>query len=203
MTLTIHPGYFMDVVSWIYIIQSDRVILDLHDSYVKQTYRNRCYIAAANGKLSLNIPIIHQGGSASPAYRSIIIDNDQHWAQNHFKSLRSAYKSSPFFEFYEDEIRALYVNVPASLMEWNIKLMNWIARKLYISFDPSEALDYQKDQLATYLITVKKDHTTSLEPYIQVFQEKHGFLPHLCILDVLFNLGPATRAYLLHQTVDT
>lgn len=196
MSLTLHPSYFMDVVTLASIYKASSVVIDTNDSYVKQTYRNRCIIAGANGTLSLNIPIIHQGKGSSVAYAGIEIDHSQSWATNHLKSIGSAYRSSPYFEYYEDDLKALYAGIPLHLSDWNLNTMNWICHLLHIDTDWNQATAYTESPEATYLITAKKDYRETLPPYMQVFQEKQGFTPHLSALDLLFNLGPSTRDYL-------
>lgn len=196
MTLTLHPSYFMDVVTLAHVYHSRVVIIDVNDSFVKQTYRNRCVIAAANGELTLHIPIIHQGSKSSVAYSTIAIDDSQSWASNHLKSIGSAYRSSPYFEYYEQDLRDLFSNIPSDLASWNIKTMKWLCNLLYIAPEWKMAPEYTHDAIGTYLITAKKNYKESLPQYMQVFQEKHGFMEHLSALDILFNLGPSARDYL-------
>ncbi len=196
MSLILHPSYFMDVMTLQHIYRSNNLTIEMHDSYVKQTYRNRCVIAAANGKLSLNIPIIHQGQATSVSNSHIEIDHSQPWASNHMKSICSAYRSSPYFEYYEDDFKELFLDIPELLLDWNLKTMRWLCDQLNIATNWDSTDTYKADQRARYLITAKKQHRTSLDPYMQVFQEKHGFLDHLSALDLLFNLGPSSRDYL-------
>ncbi|AZQ44266.1 WbqC family protein [Nonlabens ponticola] len=197
MNTIVHPGYFMDVLTWSKLIRSDTITLDLGDSYVKQTYRNRCYIAAANGQLALNIPIVHQGKKESVSYADIDIDQSQPWKSQHLKSIASAYKSSPYFEYYQDDLIKLYDQEINSLQQWNLACVHWVAKQLHMDQPIVQNPIYQFDSQATYLITAKKQYLEKLPPYIQVFQEKHGFVQHLSILDLLFNLGAASRVYLL------
>ncbi|WP_194850461.1 WbqC family protein [Nonlabens antarcticus] len=196
MSLVLHPSYFMDVVTLHHVYNASRVCIDINDSFVKQTYRNRCVIAAANAKLTLNIPIIHQGSTSSVAYCSIEIDNTQSWASNHMKSIGSAYRNSPYFEYYEDDLKQLYAIIPERLADWNLKTMHWLCDRLHITPEWEYASSYRNHSLATYLITAKKEYLEKLPTYMQVFQEKHGFIEHLSALDLLFNLGPSARDYL-------
>lgn len=199
MKLVLHPSYFIDVVSLVHLYHSDIVVLEKQDSYLKQTYRNRCYIAAANGKLALNIPIIHQKSGDSVPYSSIEIDHSQDWATQHLKSIKSAYNSSPFYEYYEADLIQLFEDVPQYLMEWNIKTMFWVLDLLSISKKFEETKVYLDNHRAKQLVTAKQAPILSLNPYIQVFQEKHGFINTLSSLDLLFNLGPSSGVYLNEQ----
>jgi hypothetical protein len=195
----IHPSYFVDVITLIHIYHSKIVVLETQDSYVKQTYRNRAYIAAANGKLALNIPIIHQKKGHSIAYNDIFMDRSQHWASTHLKSIKSAYYSSPYFEYYQDDLETLFKNIPDSLMEWNIKTLHFLLEHLQLRREIKVTQEYQDNKLAHRLVTAKEMPVITLDSYIQVFQEKHGFLQPLSGLDLLFNLGPAAGHYIKSQ----
>lgn len=197
--IIIHPSYFVDVIALVHIHKSSSLLLETQDSYVKQTYRNRTYIAAANGKLALNIPVIHQKKGNSVPYNSIEIDHSQNWATTHLKSIKSAYYSSPYFEYYQDDLEMLFKDIPTSLIEWNIKTLHFLLEHLQLHREIRITQDYQNDPLAKRLIDAKDSPLMHISPYIQVFQEKHGFTQPLSGLDVLFNLGPATGAYLKNQ----
>ncbi len=197
--LIIHPSYFPDVISLIHIHKANSITFEVHDSYVKQTYRNRTNIAAANGKLTLNIPIIHQKKGHSVPYHSIEIDHTQSWKSNHLKSIKSAYYSSPYFEYYQDDLERLYESIPETLLIWNIKTTYFLLEHLHITKEIVKTATYKNDMVAKQLITAKGTQPIKLDPYIQVFQEKHGFLQPLSGLDLLFNLGPAAGSYLKSQ----
>jgi hypothetical protein len=197
--IIIHPSYFVDVIALVHIHKSSSLLLETQDSYVKQTYRNRTYIAAANGKLALNIPVIHQKKGNSVPYNSIEIDHSQNWATTHLKSIKSAYYSSPYFEYYQDDLEILFKDIPISLIEWNIKTLHFLLEHMQLHREIRITQDYQNDPLAMRLIDAKDRPLMHISPYIQVFQEKYGFTQPLSGLDVLFNLGPASGAYLKNQ----
>jgi hypothetical protein len=197
--IIIHPSYFVDVIALVHIHKSSSLLLETQDSYVKQTYRNRTYIAAANGKLALNIPVIHQKKGNSVPYNSIEIDHSQNWATTHLKSIKSAYYSSPYFEYYQDDLEILFKDIPTSLIEWNIKTLHFLLEHLQLHREIRITQDYQNDPLAKRLIHAKDRPLMHISPYIQVFQEKYGFTQPLSGLDVLFNLGPASGTYLKNQ----
>ncbi|WP_438961725.1 WbqC family protein [Nonlabens sp.] len=199
MDIVLHPSYFIDVVSLVHLYHADSVTLEKHDSYLKQTYRNRCYIAAANGKLALNIPIIHQKSNGSVAYSSIEIDHSQDWSTQHLKSIKSAYNSSPFYEYYEADLLQLFKEIPSYLMDWNIRTMHWLLDLLAVKKEFLDSKEYLDNHKAKELITAKQAPILTLDSYIQVFQEKHGFLNALSALDLLFNLGPSAGVYLKEQ----
>ncbi len=197
--ICIHPSYFVDVITLIHIHKSEAVVLETQDSYVKQTYRNRTYIAAANGKLALNIPIIHQKTGHSISYNAVEMDLSQTWATTHLKSIKSAYYSSPYFEYYQDDLETLFKDIPNSLIEWNIKTLHFLLKNLQLHKEIKVTQEYQNDTLAHRLITAKGTPLITLDSYIQVFQEKHGFSHPLSGLDLLFNLGPAAGHYIKSQ----
>jgi len=197
--IIIHPSYFVDVISLIYIHKVEVLILETQDSFIKQTYRNRAYIAAANGKLALNIPIVHQKKGQSAAYNSIEIDHSQPWAATHLKSIKSAYYSSPYFEYYQDDLEQLFKEIPVLLMDWNIKTLAFLLEHLQLEKAIKRTQEYQNNTLAQQLIVAKGTAIIELDPYIQVFQEKHGFMQTLSGMDLLFNLGPAAGSYLKSQ----
>jgi hypothetical protein len=197
--ICIHPSYFVDVITLIHIHKSEVVVLETQDSYVKQTYRNRTYIAAANGKLALNIPIIHQKTGHSISYNAVEMDLSQTWATTHLKSIKSAYYSSPYFEYYQDDLETLFKDIPNSLIEWNIKTLHFLLKNLQLHKEIKVTQEYQNDTLAHRLITAKGTPLITLDSYIQVFQEKHGFSQPLSGLDLLFNLGPAAGHYIKSQ----
>ncbi|MFT6196699.1 MAG: hypothetical protein ACJAXY_001024 [Nonlabens sp.] len=197
--ICIHPSYFVDVITLIHIHKSQVVVLETQDSYVKQTYRNRTYIAAANGKLALNIPIIHQKTGHSISYNAVEMDLSQTWATTHLKSIKSAYYSSPYFEYYQDDLETLFKDIPNSLIKWNIKTLHFLLKNLQLHKEIKVTQEYQNDTLAHRLITAKGTPLITLDSYIQVFQEKHGFSQPLSGLDLLFNLGPAAGHYIKSQ----
>lgn len=199
MNLVLHAAYFIDVVTLLHTYHVDQITWDLNDNYTKQTYRNRAYIAAANGSLPLNIPIVHSKQDQSEPFNNIYIDHSQPWVQNHLKSIKSAYRSSPFYEFYEDDILELYERVPEKLQDWNLLTAQYLLKKMHISCLQTYSDTYLNDYTAKQLITAKQKPIVQVAPYMQVFQEKYGFIQPLSGLDLLFNLGPSAGVYLKNQ----
>jgi hypothetical protein len=178
--------------------QSDAFVFEICDSYQKQTYRNRCYIYGANGKLSLNIPI-HYTQKNRQDTKEIEIENSSKWQSTHWKSIESAYKTSPFFEFYEDELKVLFENPKEFLLDFNLECIAVINN--CIGFEPviSNSEQFSKTTSESdyrFLVNARKEPKIETKPYIQVFKDKHGFITNLSILDLLFNEGPNTLNYL-------
>lgn len=204
MNIILHPTYFTNIAHFVAIANADKVIFEVEDNFLKQTFRNRTYIYAANGKLALNIPVIHTQKNRQK-YKDVKIFNEEKWQDHHWKSLLSAYRTSPFFEYYEDELQPLFTTKTDYILDFNFKCFETVCDCLQLDLNTSKTEDYQKDIENTVdyrdLVNAKKDYLKSFETYNQVFQEKHGFINNLSILDLLFNEGPNTLNYLESQTI--
>ncbi|WP_299314861.1 WbqC family protein [uncultured Aquimarina sp.] len=204
-TTLLHPMYFGSIEQYVTMAQSDSIVFENEDNYQKQTYRNRTYIYGANGKLLLTIPIKHIGNGTKQLYKNVRIENEFPWQLHHWKSLQSAYRTSPFFEYYEDELVHLFEKRKDFLLDFNYECMEVIFDCLQSSTSYSKTRDYQKDHEdrndMRILVSSKKEDTYELDTYIQVFSDKHGFIPNLSILDLLFNEGTNTLTYLENQSI--
>ncbi len=197
MKFVLCPAYLPNVVNFSWMIKQPKVYFYGGLSYEKQSFRNRAEIYGANGKLKLIIPIKHSQGSKKKSYKNVSIDYDKNWQKIHWKSICSAYRSSPYFEYYESELCPFFQKKQVTLFHFNIILIEKLMLLIEHSFD------YQivnsgltKLDILHSLISAKKVYKTEFKTYIQVFKNKYGFIPNLSILDVLFNLGPETKRYL-------
>ncbi|MCD8435586.1 WbqC family protein [Tenacibaculum dicentrarchi] len=193
------PTYFAPISQYAKIYNADSVVFEFDDNYQKQTYRNRCYIYGANGKLSLNIPVKHLITENRKKSKDTLVDNEIQWQQQHFKSLQSAYKSSPFFEFFEDDIANIFHKKYTYLQDVNIDTHLFIADALQIEDTFSKTAVYEvTPNMPDYrnLAIAKKGVTIEMDTYIQMFDDKHGFIPNLSILDLLFMEGPNASTFL-------
>ncbi|WP_245833639.1 WbqC family protein [Nonlabens spongiae] len=197
--MVLYPSYFSDVITLSFAYSAQTIIWEGHGNYVKQTYRNRCYIAGANGRLALNVPVVHTGKGFSIPYKEVQIDYSEPWADNHLKSIHSAYNSSPFYQYYQDDLEKLFSEIPELLYHWNLKTFDFLIRNMSLELNFEETTAFKNDALANNLIKAKGKPLYSVDHYIQVFREKYGFLQPLCGLDLLFNLGPSSIAYLKSQ----
>jgi len=193
------PTYFAPISQYAAIYKTDSVVFEFEDNYQKQTYRNRCYIYGANGKLALNIPVKHLLKESRKKTKDTLVENDIQWQQQHFKSLQSAYRSSPFFEFFEDDISKIFSKKYRYLQDVNIDAHLFITDALQLnnSFTKTKeydvippGIDYRNLALAKKGIEIK------IDTYIQMFDDKHGFIPNLSILDLLFMEGPNAISFL-------
>ncbi|NJY62313.1 WbqC family protein [Salinimicrobium sp. CDJ15-81-2] len=204
--LLLHPAYFGPVSQYVALVKAKEVVFENEDNYQKQTYRNRMYIYGANGKLSLNVPIKHTGNKSNhQKYRDVRIENDFPWQKQHWRSLETVYRTSPFFEFYEDDFRPVYDQKFEFLIDFNYKCLELALESLQleISFGKtSEYILHPKNMInGRSLINAKNRKPATMEPYTQVFQDKFGFLNDLSIVDLLFNEGPNALNYLENQEV--
>ncbi|MCX7547174.1 WbqC family protein [Xanthomarina sp. F1114] len=202
MNALIHPTYFPNIAHAAAMLHADEVTFEMDDNYQKQTYRNRTYIYGANGILKLSIPIIHTQKERQK-YRDIKIYNEENWQDNHWKSLETAYRTSPFFEFYEDELHPLFTEKADFLLDFNFKCMEAVLDCLQWEINSSKTETFQKtveDKMDfRYLANARKEKFYNFDAYTQVFNDKHGFIPNLNILDLLFSEGPNTLNYLENQ----
>ncbi len=197
----IFPAFYFGPVSYFSeLIQAENYQLEAHENFPKQTYRNRCYIQGANGKLRLAIPIKHNGARK---LKDIQVANDYNWQKEHFKSLVSAYKSSPYFEFYEDDLAPIFDQKEKFLLDLNLKTLEFISSKLKLDlkFDLTEKYD-MIDESSDYRnrFNAKSEPENDFPKYFQVFDEKFDFMPDLSILDLLCNEGPKSTTYLQRLT---
>jgi hypothetical protein len=203
MNILIHPTYFPTVAHFVAIANANTVTFEAADNFQKQTFRNRMYVYGANGKLLLNIPVKHNKDKQKTLYKNIEIENVEDWQKQHWRSIVSAYKSSPFFEYYEDDLKDLFTNTHTSLYDLNIKLFNILCDCIDIEVNIEYTTSFNTTTPETdlrHLVNSKKETFIQLEPYTQVFGDKYGYLNNLSILDLLFNEGPNTLNYLESQT---
>ena len=188
---------FPSIEYYAYLVQAKDCLFEKEDHFQKQTYRNRYYIFSSNGKLTLNIPISHQNNSRF--YKDTLISYDVNWQKNHIKSLRSAYQSSPFFEFYEDDLLPLFEKKEKFLIDFNEKTTSLVNNLLSLNIEIKKTAAYDlntKHRDLREAFNTKQVSNNTFEPYIQVFSTEKGFIKNLSILDLLFNEGPNTTTYL-------
>lgn len=204
MNVLIHPAYFPSIATFVAIVKAEGVVLEIQDNYQKQTYRNRCYIYGANGKLQLSVPVVYSQKNRAK-YAEVKIANEYNWQDIHWKSLESAYRTSPFFEFYADELEPLFTETFDTLLEFNMKCFAVVCDclQLDLTFSKTESFDKSPQNINDLraLVDAKKEKHHAFENYTQVFSNKHGYINNLSILDLLFNEGPNAQFYLESQNI--
>ena len=190
------------------------VYIDAGENYQKQSYRNRCRFYAADGVQSLSFPVIHQGGTYKHPIGEIKVDYSTPWLLQHKRAIVSAYRTSAYFEYYQDELFDLMERKPERLLDLNMSLLKFFIEKIGLVVDLRTADEYSpegivKDVDGTPLVcedlrdTIHPKrmntilHDLALEkPYFQVFSPKYGFKSDLSIMDLLFNEGPDSILFL-------
>ncbi|WP_026753116.1 WbqC family protein [Sediminibacter sp. Hel_I_10] len=204
MQTLIHPTYFPNVAHVAAMLKAEAVVFEICDNYQKQTYRNRTSIYGSNGRLDLNIPVIYSQKNRQ-LYKDVAISNMENWQLQHLKSLESAYSTSPFFEYYIDDLLPLFKTEFTNLMAFNLKCLTLVFDCLQLPLRYTTTTEFELETQhsldARSLANSRKEIPQSFTRYPQVFEQKHGFLSNLSILDLLFNEGPSTELYLNKQTV--
>ncbi len=181
------------------IEHKDNILIEDAEHFQKQTYRNRAAILSPNGQLDLIIPVI-KGSKNHTHVRDVRISNDFRWQRLHWMSLQTCYRSSAFFEYYEDDFAVFYERKWEFLFDYNEQLLNTVFRLLNVSFAYHYTTAFEKsyDGYQDYRNSIHPKHapTTPANAYFQVFESKTGFLPNLSIVDLLFNQGPQSKSYL-------
>ncbi len=187
------PAYLPSIRYMAWMAAQNEVAFVKTNNYQKQTYRNRTEIYGPNGKLKLTIPILHKKNQKHQLDSEVEIFQESSWQKNHWKSLESSYRSSPFFEFYEDDLYPFFHQRQERLMDLNISLIKKIFSLIDIEIrikNTEEIYEFRE------LLDAKKKSVYKTPIYNQVFNSKHGYINNLSILDLIFNLGPDSNFYL-------
>ncbi|MDR0836359.1 MAG: WbqC family protein [Tannerella sp.] len=186
-------AYLAPVQYFSKLVSSDEIQIEIFENYPKQTYRNRCHIASANGIQALTVPV-EKPDTLKCLTRDVRISEHGNWRHVHWNALVSAYKTSPFFEYLEDDFRPFYEQKYDFLIDFNEALQEMICSVLDISPNIRRTTVYKSVVENDFRNVIDPRHPLSDPnftpiPYYQVFRNKHGFLPNLSIVDLLFNMG--------------
>ena len=189
-------AYWAPIQYYTKIVGQQSVYLEQHENYQKQTYRNRCVIYAANGPTALVIPVVKTQGVKMPI-RDVRIDYSTPWQRVHWKAIVSAYRSSAFFDYYEDDIRPLYEHEEPFLFDFNERILHLALELIGLNtkveytaeFTPANACEPDRRQLISPKVDAAVDTKFKPQSYYQVFAPSKGFAANLSILDLLCNEG--------------
>ena len=202
--MLLYPTYFSPIAHYIALAKVKKVVFEVEDNYQKQTYRTRCYIYGANGRQLLNIPVKHTNKSRKT--KDIKIDGSFSWEKQHLKAMQAAYRSSPFFEYFEEDLIIFFKNTPTFLLDLNIKVHELMMDFLQLDLPYTRTTAYEKDLNGAndyrFLANAKTNKLYGLGAYTQVFSDKFGFIENLSILDLLFMEGTNALNYLQNQQIE-
>ncbi len=193
-------AYMPPIEYFVLLDNAEQVIVEQFETYQKQTYRNRCLIYTEKGKMALTIPVSKPFGNHTKT-KDLLIFNQDKWFIKHWRAIETAYKSAPFFLYYSDEVKLFFGGSFDRLIDFNLELTRLFCGLIGIDTTISLSAGYmqQTDANMDYRATLSPKRSGILDvfpAYTQVFGTKHGFLPNLSILDLIFNLGPESQAYI-------
>ena len=204
-TALLQTTYFGPVQWYQKLHRYDCCYIEQHDSYQKQTYRNRCIIATANGLQALTVPVEHEACNKQEASKTkdLRISDHNQWRRVHWNALQSAYSESPFFDYYADDIHPFFEKKYTFLLDFNEAIRQTVCALIDIHPNVvySSAFMVQGPASKDFRDVIHAKHPQhdddfTPKPYWQVFQHRYGFQPNLSVLDLLFCMGPESIFYL-------
>jgi len=198
MNVLLSTTYFGPIQWYQKLYRAEEVWIEQHESFLKQTYRNRCIIATTQGTQALTVPVERSGSSL---IKDIRISDHGNWRHLHWNALQSAYGESPFFEYYEDDLRPFFEKRWDYLLDFNEAIREKMCELIDIQPHVNLTDHFAAEAAGDFRFAIQPKHPapdSDFEPrrYYQVYEAKHGFLPNLSIVDLLFNMGPEAIFYL-------
>ena len=200
-TALLQTTYFGPIQWYQKLYRYDHCLIEQYDSYQKQTYRNRCVIATANGPQALTVPV--EGTNEKCLVKDLRISDHNNWRRIHWNALLSAYSESPFFDYYADDIHPFFEKKYDFLIDFNEAIRQKVCELMDIHPNVNYTSDFrrQTSDIVDFREVINAKHPLAdadFQPqrYWQVFEGKHGFQVNLSILDLLFNMGPESIFYL-------
>ncbi len=195
---------FPNIAWWGRALSAGSVMLDGGEHFEKMTYRNKYFIAGSNGMIKLSIPL-SKGRDQRNLMTEVLIDDKQQWQKQHWRTIESVYKRTPYFEYYEPSLKNLYINPFTQLINFNLSSIIWLSEHLKTSIQIFTAEHYTHSyEMATDIRKRLKPSVGSLPqksiiPYHQIFSERNGFIANLSMLDLLFAEGPSSKIWLINN----
>lgn len=197
--ILVSTAYLPPVEYFSLISKADEVLVEVQENYLKQSYRNRCYILSVHGPQLLSVPV-YQGSQHKTPLKEIRIDYSKRWQQVHLRAITASYNSSPYFQFYFENLERIISGKTDFLIDLNMKLTEAILDmlKLSIKLTPTSEFDPvgKTDNDFRYKISPKKKSHFTVREYMQVFNAGNHFVQGLSIIDLIFNMGPESADYL-------
>lgn len=188
--------YLAPIPLYAQLYASQGMLLDADSSFIKQTFRNRTIIATENGAQALTIPVVH---NYLQTMRDVRISEHGNWRHQHWNAIQSAYRKSPFFDYYADDFAHFYEEKDGFLLDFNMRLHNVVCELLGLEREIAilektsvESIENNFSDLRPLASVqeIEKEKYLNYQPYYQVFAQRNGFIPNLSIIDLLFNMGP-------------
>ena len=198
-------AYLAPIEYYAAMAKVDTVFLEQRESYEKQSYRNRCYIAGPNGRMPLSIPVEKAADGYKILTRDVRISLHNDWQVQHWRSIEAAYNSTPFFEFYKDDFLPFYQKKWNFLWDFNVEIQSKVLELLELNIifktndEYKEKVDENILDLRKWIHPKNNSSQANFIPYYQVFEQKFGFIPNLSIIDLLFNMGNESQLIINSQ----
>lgn len=194
------PLFYLPPVPWFSALKNAgrKGLIERYEHFPKQTYRNRAHVSSPNGRLALSVPVVKGSKNHTP-YKDVKISYEMNWQRIHWMSLQASYRSSSYFEFYEDDFAPFFQRQYPYLFDYNQELLNLLLRLLKMPADLQNTEEYIADFGPgdyRHALSAKRPYAQKQEAYYQVFEDRHGFLPELSVVDLLFSQGPQSQQFL-------
>jgi hypothetical protein len=197
--ILVSTAYLPPVEYFSLISQADEVLIEVEENYLKQSYRNRCYILSEHGPQLLSIPV-YLGSQHKTPLKEIRIDYSKRWQQVHLRAITASYNSSPYFQFYFENIEKIISKKIDFLIDLNMELMESVLKMLKIKIGITYTTNFkpvgEAENDFRYKISPKKESQFFVKEYMQVFEICNCFVQGLSIIDLIFNMGPEAFDYL-------
>ncbi len=205
MEIIVSTSYLPNIQYFTEIYKAEKIFIEIHENFPKQTHRNRTYILSANGIMPLIVPV-NKGRSGKIKTKDITINYAENWQKQHFRSIMSAYRSSPFYDFFIDEFAEFFNKKHKFLIDLNFSILLKINKLLQINKEIKFTDDFVKNYDTSvkdlrFCLDYKKLNNNNIKqnPYIQVFSDRFEFMPNLSIIDLIFNLGNEAKSWLINN----
>jgi hypothetical protein len=200
MSILVTTAYLPPASYMAEVIMTDEVVIEVFETYQKQSLRNHCTIYGPNGRQILSIPVVKVNGNHTRT-RDIRISDHQPWQRIHWRSITTAYNNSPFFLFYQDLLAPCYEKKFTFLVDWNMELLLLMLRIMKVERHISMTSTYEAypERISDLRLKINQENKIipgNTQRYTQVFEPRHGFIAGLSVIDLIFNLGPEANDYI-------